>query len=188
MLEKDWDRYVNKPVSLPVINSPLTQSSRNDSHSWQAITQQPLTVNLRIWFQINVLVYIVRHKFMHLLNFRSNVRPGLAQLVERLTHRYSESTSSNPSNSLLIGQHMRWISGNVHYVCLRNANKAAHSGFWNPEETSLEIQNRGTSGPIKNFDLKTTLDLDPQCFQTVTEGWTAKTKQLSISNYTILQS
>ena len=26
------------------------------------------------------------------------VGPGLAQLVQRLTHRYSESTSSNPSN------------------------------------------------------------------------------------------
>ena len=26
------------------------------------------------------------------------VGPGLAQLVERLAHRYSESTSSNPSN------------------------------------------------------------------------------------------
>ena len=27
-----------------------------------------------------------------------NVGPGLAQLVECLTHRYSESTSSNPGN------------------------------------------------------------------------------------------
>ena len=27
-----------------------------------------------------------------------SARPGLAQLVERLTHRYCESTSSNPSN------------------------------------------------------------------------------------------
>ena len=28
----------------------------------------------------------------------NKVGPGLAQLVERLAHRYSESTSSNPSN------------------------------------------------------------------------------------------
>ena len=32
------------------------------------------------------------------LTILSIARPGLAQLVERLTHRYSESTSSNPSD------------------------------------------------------------------------------------------
>ena len=68
------------------------------------------------------------------------MRPGLAQLVERLAHRYSESTSSNPDNltsatvcgdrtSCAPAAQCRWISGNVHYVHLRNANKAAHSGF-----------------------------------------------------------
>ena len=31
-------------------------------------------------------------------NNELHARPGLAQLVERLTHRYSESTSLNPSN------------------------------------------------------------------------------------------
>ena len=29
---------------------------------------------------------------------KSGVGPGLAQLVERLAHRYSENTSSNPGN------------------------------------------------------------------------------------------
>ena len=32
------------------------------------------------------------------LNSQCYARPGLAQLVERVTQRYSESTSSNPGN------------------------------------------------------------------------------------------
>ena len=33
-----------------------------------------------------------------LLSYKSLVGPGLAQLVECMAHRYSESTSSNPGN------------------------------------------------------------------------------------------
>ena len=32
------------------------------------------------------------------VTWQYDVGPGLAQLLERLTHRYSESTSSNPDN------------------------------------------------------------------------------------------
>ena len=56
-------------------------------------------------------------------------------------------------------QHQRWISGNVHYIRLhKKVNKVVPLWLWNPEETSPEIQNRGTSDqkkdmcpPNKNF-------------------------------------
>ena len=44
---------------------------------------------------------IMAHKVIYVYHTHKpswSVGPGLAQLVERLTHRYSESTSSNPSN------------------------------------------------------------------------------------------
>ena len=40
-------------------------------------------------------------------------------------------TASWPLECLLV-KHQRWISGNLHYVVLSNANKAAHSDFEAP--------------------------------------------------------
>ena len=43
------------------------------------------------------------------------------------------------------------VSLREHVTCmpLASANKAAHSGLWNPEDTSPEVQNKGISGPTK---------------------------------------
>ena len=42
----------------------------------------------------------------------------------------------------------RWISGNIYHICLHKVWIRQHPlCFWNPEETSPEVQNRGISGP-----------------------------------------
>ena len=55
--------------------------------------------------------------------------------------------------------HQRWISGNVYHVCLRQVLiRQNQLWFWNPEETSPEVQNRGISDPtnwhVSNKNLK----------------------------------
>ena len=46
---------------------------------------------------------------------------------------------------------MRWILGNVHYIRLhKKVIRQNPLWLWNQEETSPEIQNRGTSGPKKS--------------------------------------
>ena len=84
-------------------------------------------------------------------------RPGLAQLVEHLTHRYSETTSSNPSNltsatvcgdrtgSKPAAKRSACVApevdlGNVHYIRLRNSNKAE------PTETQRRRYQKSKTG------------------------------------------
>ena len=96
-------------------------------------------------------------------------RPGLAQLVECLTHRYSESTSSNPGN--LTSANSMWEQDwqqagcqevgmcstrggsrvmYIHYICLRNANKAEPTLALKPQRRHHQkFKNRDTSGPKK---------------------------------------
>ena len=47
-------------------------------------------------------------QFQHFFTCQDSIKvhPGLAQLVERLTHSYSESTSSNPGNLTSAGNSM----------------------------------------------------------------------------------
>ena len=99
--------------------------------------------------------------------------PGLAQLIERLTHRYFESTSSNPGNltsTTVCGDRTGGVpdtkrsahvwGGSKAEVDLGECRSTLHSPpqkrikldplcLWNPEETSPETQNRGKSGPQK---------------------------------------
>ena len=84
--------------------------------------------------------------FKHVSKYEQRVGPGLAQLVEHLAHRYSESSSLNPGNltsATVCGDRTGCVPitkrsasvapevdlGSIHYVHLRNANKAVHSGF-----------------------------------------------------------
>ena len=55
--------------------------------------------------------------------------------------------------------HQRWISGNIYHVYLHKVRIRQNPlRFWNPEETSPEVQNRGISGPknghVSNKNLK----------------------------------
>ena len=91
---------------------------------------------------------------------------GLVQLVERLTHWYSYSMSSNPGNLTSVTvcgdrtgskpatKRSAHVAPEVHLreCTLYSAKKRIRQNplwLWNPEETSPEIQNRGTSGPQK---------------------------------------
>ena len=91
----------------------------------------------------NTLLRLVYTK----LRLQSTVGPGLAQLVERLAHRYSESTSLNTGNftsATVCGNRTGCVPaakrsasvvpevdlGELYITfALHNANKAAHSGF-----------------------------------------------------------
>ena len=112
-------------------------------------------------FPKNVLIKRVIHKYITLFLPKSHEEagPSLAQLVECLTDRYSESTSSNPGNltsatvcgdrtgCVLATKRSASVAPEVdirerHYFCLRNANKAAHSGF----ETQRRCHQKSKTG------------------------------------------
>ena len=48
---------------------------------------------------------------------------------------------------MVVDQKENTFQRSAYYIRLRNANKAEPTGLWNPEETSPQIQNMGTSGP-----------------------------------------
>ena len=73
--------------------------------------------------------------------------PGLAQMVERLAHRYSESMSSNPSN--LTSATVRGDRTGSKPAAKRLASVAPEVDLGEHTLHSPEIQNRGTSGPKK---------------------------------------
>ena len=101
------------------------------------------------------------------IKWKFGAGPGLAQLAERLAHRYSESTSLNPGNltsatvcgdrtgctlatkrSASVAPEVDLRECTLHSP-LQKVNKAEPTLALNPEVTSPEIQNRGTSGPKK---------------------------------------
>ena len=56
------------------------------------------TVDINFLSKVETLPTSVSGLITQKSSFQNKVGPSLAQLVERLAHRYSESTSSNPSN------------------------------------------------------------------------------------------
>ena len=98
------------------------------------------------------------------------VGPGLAQLVERLTHRYSKSTSSNPGNltsATVCGDRtgLAVMPPEVDlgecklHLPLQKANKAAHSGFKTQRRCHQKSKTGCTSGPEKDMCVRQKLFL-----------------------------